>query len=90
MFSSTTAIFRNIPHFKYRKMWASVLLGHVSSCFISSNLKDNCAFIYMGKQCNKNYMPGDIGTHPRTESSAALMSAPIFLQPMTHLVYKEH
>jgi hypothetical protein len=68
-----TAIFRNIPHIKYRKMWASVLLGYVSSRFISSNLKDHCDFIYTGKQCN-NYMPSDRATHPRrTESSAALM-----------------
>jgi len=84
---------RDITHTKYRKMWVSVLLGYVSSCFISSNLKDHWAFINMGKQCNKNYMPSDRATHPRrTESSAAMMWAPTFLQPFLrwHIWYRRN
>jgi hypothetical protein len=74
MFQSTKAIFRNIPHIKYRKTWASVLLGYVSSHFISSNLKEHCAFKYGDKKWNTNYKTSDRATHPRrTESSAALV-----------------
>ena len=43
----------NIEKCRLRFFW------DMSSRFISSNLKDHCAFISRDKQCNKNYMPGE-------------------------------
>lgn len=84
-----------LPHFG--PQWPSSEISHISniekcglrffwdilSHFISS----------MGKQCNKNYMSSDRATHPRrTESSAALMRAPTFLQPFWrwHIWYRRN
>jgi hypothetical protein len=59
------AILRYSQYIECRKMWALVVLRRMLTCYVSSIMNDHCAFIYMSKQCNRNYLPSDIATHPK-------------------------